>query len=56
MVGVDRPVKARSMHIQKPLRIAMGNNFHRIGSLPLFFIKSTYTVNMNMSARVMKFH
>ena len=25
MVGVDRPIKALSLHIQKPLRITKGN-------------------------------
>ena len=30
VVGVDRPIKALSMHIQKPLRITKGNNSHRI--------------------------
>ena len=31
VVGVDRPIKALSSHIQKPLRITKGNNSHRIG-------------------------
>ena len=31
VVGVDRPIKALSLHIQKPLRITKGNNSHRIG-------------------------
>ena len=30
VVGVDREIKALSMHIQKPLRITKGNNSHRI--------------------------
>ena len=30
VVGVDRHIKALSMHIQKPLRITKGNNSHRI--------------------------
>ena len=30
VVGVDRHIKALSMHIQKPLRIAKGNNSDRI--------------------------
>ena len=31
VVGVDRPIKALSLHIQKPLRITKGNSSHRIG-------------------------
>ena len=30
VVGVDRHIKALSMHIQKPLRITKENNSHRI--------------------------
>ena len=48
-VGVDRPVKALSMHIQKPLRITKGNNSHRIS--PYFFAVSICHVNMNVCAR-----
>ena len=31
VVGVDWPIKALSLHIQKQLRITKGNNSHRIG-------------------------
>ena len=31
VVGVDQPIKALSLHIQKQLRITKGNNSHRIG-------------------------
>ena len=51
VVGVDRPIKALSLHIQKPLRIAKGNNSHRIGHQPLLFAISTCPVNMNVYAR-----
>ena len=30
VVGVDRHIKALSMHIQKPLRITKGNNSHTV--------------------------
>ena len=49
VVEVDRPIKALSMHIQKPLRITKGNNSHRIS--PYFFAISIYHVNMNVCAR-----
>ena len=49
VVGVDRPIKALSMHIQKPLRITKGNNSHRIS--PYFFAVSICHVNMNVCAR-----
>ena len=51
VVGVDRPIKALSLHIQKPLRITKGNNSHRIGPLPLLFAVSICPVNMNVYAR-----
>ena len=50
MVGVDRPIKALSMHIQKPLRVTKGNNSHRIS--PYFFAISICHVNMNVCARL----
>ena len=49
VVGVDRPIKALSMHIQRPLRITKGNNSHRIS--PYFLAISICHVNMNMCAR-----
>ena len=49
MVGVDRPIKALSMHIQKPLRITKENNSHRIS--PYFFAVRICHVNMNACAR-----
>ena len=49
VVGVDRPIKALSMHIQKPLRITKGNNSHRIS--PYFFAISICHVKMNVCAR-----
>ena len=49
VVGVDRPIKALSMNIQKPLRITKGNNSQRIS--PYFFAISIYYVNMNVCAR-----
>ena len=49
VVGVDRPIKALSMHKQKPLRITKGNNSHRIS--PYFFAISICHVNMNECAR-----
>ena len=49
VVGVDRPIKALSMHIQKPLSITNGNNSHRIS--PYFFATSFCHVNMNVCAR-----
>ena len=48
VVGVDRPIKALSMHIQKPLRITKGNNSHRITP---FFAYNICNVNMNVCAR-----
>ena len=48
VVGVDRPIKALSMHIQKPLRITKGNNSHRIS--PYFLAVSICHVNMNVCA------
>ena len=51
VVGVDRPIKALSLHIHKPLRITKGNNSHRIGPSPYFFAISICTVNMNVYAR-----
>ena len=38
------------MHIQKPLRITMGNNSHRNGPSP-YFIISSCPVDMNVYAR-----
>ena len=38
VIGVDRPMFALSMHLQKPLRIIKGNNSHRIGPYSLLFI------------------
>ena len=49
VVGVDRSIKALSMHIQKPLRITKGNNSHRIS--PYFFAVIICHVNMNVCAR-----
>ena len=51
VVEVDRPIKALSLHIQKPLRITKGNNSHRIGPSPHFFAISIFPVNMNVYAR-----
>ena len=51
MVGADWPMKALSMHIQKPFRIIKGNNSHRIGLALIFFIVNIRHVNMNMLAR-----
>ena len=49
MVEVDRPIKALSMRIHKPLRITKGNNCHRIS--PYFFAISIFHVNMNVCTR-----
>ena len=49
VVGVDWPIKALSMHIQKPLRITKGINSYRIS--PSFFAISICHVNMNVCAR-----
>ena len=49
VVGVDRPIKALSMHIQKPSSITKGNNSHRIS--PYFFAVRICHVNMNVYAR-----
>ena len=49
VVEVDRPIKALSMHIQKPLRITKGNNSHRIS--PYFFAISICHENMDVCAR-----
>ena len=49
MVGVDRHIKALSMHIQNSLRITKGNNSHRIS--PYFFAISICHVNMNVCSR-----
>ena len=49
VVEVDRPIKALSMHIQKPLRITKGNNSNRIS--PNFFAISICHVNKNVWAR-----
>ena len=49
VVGVDRPIKALSMHIQKPFRITKGNNSHRIS--PYFFTISICQIDMNVCAR-----
>ena len=49
VVGVDWPIKALSLHIQKPLRITKGNNSHRIS--PYFFAISICHNNMNVCAR-----
>ena len=49
VVGVDRPIKALSIHIQKPLIITKGNNSHRIS--PYFFVISICHVNMNVYTR-----
>ena len=49
VVEVDRPIKALSMHIKKPLRITKGNNSPRIS--PYFFSISICHVNMNVCAR-----
>ena len=49
VVGVDRSIKALSMHIQKQLRITKGNNSHRIS--PYFFAISICPVNMNVCER-----
>ena len=51
VVRVDRSIKALSLHIQKPLRITMGNNSHRSGPSPYFFALGIYPVNMNVHAR-----
>ena len=52
VVGVDRPIKTLSLHIQKPLRITKGNNSHRIlAPSPYFFAVSICPVNMNVYAR-----
>ena len=51
VVGVDRQIKALSMHIQKPLRITKGNNSHRISPSPSFFAISTCHINMNVCVR-----
>ena len=49
MVEVDQPIRALSMHIQKPLRITKGNNSHRMS--PYFFAISICHVNVNVCAR-----
>ena len=49
VVGVIRPIKALSMHIQKSLRTTKGNNSHRIS--PYFLAISIFHVNMNVCAR-----
>ena len=49
VVEVDQPIKALSMHIQKPLRITKGNNSHRIS--PYFLAISICHVNVNKCAR-----
>ena len=51
VVEVDRPIKALSLHIQKPLRITKGNNSHRIGPSPYFFAVSICPLIMNVYAR-----
>ena len=49
VVGVDWPIKALSLDIQKQLRITKGYNSHRIS--PYFFAISICHVNMNVCAR-----
>ena len=49
VVGVDRPIMALSMHIQRPLRITKGSNSHR--NSPYVFAISICHVNMNVCAR-----
>ena len=51
MVQADWPIKALSMHIQKPLRITKGNDSQRIGPSPYIFAISIRSVNMNVHAR-----
>ena len=52
MEGVDRPIKALSMHVQKPLRITKGNNFIKLAPSPYFSTISICSVDMNMYARL----
>ena len=47
VVGVDRHIKALSMHIQKPLRITKGNNSHS----PSVFAISSCHIDMNVCVR-----
>ena len=49
VVGVDRPVLARSMHIRKPLRIIKGNN-SELAPSPYLDV-TTCPVNINTFAR-----
>ena len=39
------------MYVEKPLRITKGNNSHRNGPSPYFFILSICPVDMNVYAR-----
>ena len=51
MVGVDRPIKALSLHIQKPLRITKEITLIELAPSPYFFVISICPVNMNVYAR-----
>ena len=52
VVGVDWPIKALSLHIQKPLRITFREiTLIELAPSPYFFAISICPVNMNVYAR-----
>ena len=51
VVGVDLPIKALSLHIQKPLRITKWKQLLELAPSPYFFAISICPVNMNVYAR-----
>ena len=51
VVGVDRPIKAHSLHIHKPSRIKREITLIELAPSPYFFAISICPVNMNVYAR-----
>ena len=45
VVEVDRPIKALSLHMQKPLRITKGNNSHSGGGILISILSKWLIVN-----------
>ena len=52
VVGIDRPIKALSLHIQKPLRVTKGKiTLIELNPSPYFFVISICPVYMNVYVR-----
>ena len=51
VVGVDRPMKALSLHLQKPLKSQREITLIELAFSPYFFAISICPVNINVCAR-----